>query len=172
MPFSFEGQLYEFDHLEPFHIKIDSEKAKRELRIQVTFSNHCFSYTRIDEPWSTVLDKNESRPRVFCPTRYRLSLQLPDIIQRLNDPSIKVHQTWHRRNWVYSMKIEDPSGPYHVFFEIKKSPKHKSKYQELSLHVESAYHEDEGRAPNVVGTMKFHILCNNTYLGRKVSTKK
>lgn len=109
------NQTYDFAHLEPFKFKIASQLARRDLRVHVTFSSHCFS--RGYEPQThpegepIILDA-AGRPRTFCVIRYRLSLGLPTVIQELNHPQAKVHETAAQRNWAYSLTIQDPIGPY------------------------------------------------------------
>lgn len=169
-PLSFNNQTWDLSHLEPFSMEIESEMAKKTLTVHVTFSCHCFSRSHkgTDDVKETILDAG-GRPRVFCPIRYNLSLTLASIIQRLNDPKVKVKQTTARRNWVYSIVIEDPSGPYHVFFELKRAAK--GKPQDLNLVVESAYQETEGE-PSVLGSIGFVLLCGKVYTNKPVATKR
>lgn len=115
---SIGDQTYNFDHLEPFGFSFFSEMAKRELRVHATFSNHCFTMGWVADQHpegQPILQDSGGRPRTFCEIRYRLSLGLPAIVAKLNEPQCKVWQTASRRNWAYSVKIEDPAGPYHLF---------------------------------------------------------
>lgn len=128
LPLTIGRHTYSFAHLEPFSFKLASELAKRDLRVHVTFSSHCFSqaYDSATHPYGEpiILD-SARRSRTFCATRYRLSFGLPAVILGLNHPQSKVHETATRRNWAYSMTIQDPAGPYHVFFEIRRAAKGK-----------------------------------------------
>lgn len=166
-------ESYDFKHLNPFTIVVESKKAKKNLRVRVRFSNHCFSrgYIEGQDSSEQIINKGDSKPRVFCPTRYRLSFSLQELISSLNSPKVKVSQTKTERNWVYSIKIDDPEGPYHLFFEISRSPKNKRQYQDLEMVIESAYHETI-RPPQILGHMKFLLLCSKVYLNEKVSTKR
>lgn len=163
----------DFQHLEPFTLVVESKKAKKDLRIRVTYSNHCFSrdYIEGEDSSDLIINEGESKLRVFCPIRYSLSFGLQGLINSLNSPSIKVSQTKTERNWVYSIKIDDPEGPYHLFFEVSRSPKRKRQYQDIELVVESAYHETI-RPPQVLGKMGFLLLCSKVYLNEKMATKR
>jgi ribosomal protein L31 len=163
-------QTYDLSHLNPFNFEFQSNLAKRKIRVNVSFTSHCFSEGK-GEVGSENVDTETPRPRFFCLTRYRLSKKLPDIIATLNDPKVKVQQTKSKRNWVYSVKIEDPSGPYHVFFEVKKSERDKAKLQDVNLVVESAYHEEK-TPPKVLGRMSFQLLCSKIYMRKPVATKR
>lgn len=167
---------FAFSHLEPFTFSIDSRKAKKSLRVHVTFSNHCFTKRYalethiVGEP---ILDQGTKRPRSFCRIRYALSLKLRELLKSLADPKADVWETTSRRNWAYSVKVDDPAGPYHIFFELKRAAKERRQWQELQLVVESAYPEDPAkRPPDVVGSMNFVLLCGKIYLGEKTSTRR
>lgn len=174
-PVRIQGETLHLSHLEPFTLEVESDKAPRPLRVSVMFSNHCF--TRSLPPDGSnpeglpVLDADKPRPRLFCPTRYQLTHDLPSIVRNLSNPQAKVQQTKERRNWVYSITISNPSGPYHVFFEIRKTPKPHRRQQDLNMFVESAYHETD-KAPGVLGKMKFVMLCGKVYREERVTTRR
>ncbi|MNQ75262.1 hypothetical protein D3C85_900480 [compost metagenome] len=171
-----EGTIYEFNHLDPFTMRFDSNAAKRQLRVNVRFSNHCFSHAPVEGmvyPMQRMLQDHNKRERVFCPIRYRLSVDLPAIVRSLNNPGCKVYQTAARRNFNYSVVVQDPTGPYHLFFEVSKSRGDAAKMQELTLFVESAYHEEPlGKGPALLGRIGFHMLCSNVFLGKPIATKR
>lgn len=165
-------QIYDFAHLEPFNFTIASQLVKRELHVHVTFSSHCFSegYDAAMHPvGAPIILDGAGRPRTFCAIRYRLSVGLPAVIQGLNHPQSKVRETATRRNWAYSMTIQDPAGPYHVFFEIRRAATEKP--QDLNLVIESAYHQTE-QPPRLLGKMSFMLLCGKVYLRQPSSTKR
>lgn len=170
------GETVDFSHLQPFKFEFFSNNANKILRVHVTYSNHCFTQGYEESKYTEgepIFDERTSRPRIFCPIRYKLSKELPRIICELNDSKIKVFETTSERNWTFSKKIDDPKGPYHVFFEIKRASKEQTNFQELNLTVESAYHEDpEKGPPNVKGSMKFHLLCSNIYMKKPTSTRR
>lgn len=173
-------KTFPLDHLEPFTFTFTSVRAKRDLRVHVTFTNHCFSEKF--EPEEAIQESDESgavfpdhanRLRIFCEVRYRLSHMLPSVIASLNDPRIKVSETAAERNWCYTMRIEDPVGPYYVFFEVRRAGKVALGRQELNLIVESAYHQDPQRPePALKGAMSFHLLCTKIFLGERTSTRR
>lgn len=175
-PLCIDGVTYDFLHLEPFTMRFTSERANRQLRINVRFSNHCFSYSPTNEeerkaPYQ-LFDHNE-KERVFCPVRYKLSLKLPNIVRSLNNQRCKVYQTAAKRNFNYSLQVDDPKGPYHLFFEVSKATGKSSQMQDVNMFVESAYHEEPiGNSPNLLGKIGFHVLCTNIYLKKPVSTKR
>lgn len=165
------ASTYTFGHLEPFTFSFQSQLAKRELSIHVTFSNHCFSkaYSPQLHPEGEPIIDCGARSRTFCATRYRLSLQLPVVVSSLNTPHVKVWQTAAQRNWVFTIRVEDPAGPYHLFFEIRRASG--GKPQDLNLIVESAYHQTVA-APKVHGKMGFLLLCSKVFLRQPVATKR
>ena len=173
-PVVINGQTFDLAHLEPFSFEIDSERAKRRLRVHVTFTTHCFSQsydTARHMPEDAAIVDIQGRLRVFCPVRYRLSFQLPDLIRGLCRPNVKVSETAAERNWCFSIRIEDPTGPYHVFFELRRAGADRAQHQHLNLVVESAYHEDpELSPPNLKGKMSFVLLCGKVHLHQPTST--
>jgi hypothetical protein len=151
-------------------MSFDSNNANKKLVINVVFTNHCFTRSyKHGEPINgmRLFDISTKRPRIFCPIRYRLSTELPRMIRDMNNGTVKVRETIARRNFVHSLKIEDPSGPYHIFIDVKKE---NGKVYDLKMFIESAYHEDT--PPRTLGRIGFHILCTNKYLNKKTSTKR
>lgn len=75
-PFSYQGVVYEFTHLNEYQIEvIDSAQVQR--KIAVTFSDHCF--TR--KPWpgddpALLYPASTRAPGYFCAERYRRSWDL------------------------------------------------------------------------------------------------
>ncbi|ORJ64421.1 hypothetical protein B5717_22980 [Aeromonas hydrophila] len=175
-PLVIDGTTYQFSHLEPFTMRFVSKAAGRTLRVNVRFSNHCFSHSPEDGatyPSQLMLQDHNDKARVFCSIRYRLSVDLPAIVRSLNNPACKVYQTAARRNFNYSLEVSDPKGPYHLFFEVARTKGNDAKMQDLSLFVESAYHEDPlGEGPALLGRIGFHVLCTNVFMGKPVSTRR
>lgn len=175
-PLYVDGQLYEFDHLNPFQLVVPSKLARKDLVVDIKFTNHCFSYgdedTDADE--GVLFDQNGKR-RLFCPDRYELSLELPGILEAMNSAPVKVRQTTARRNWSHVIQVDNDElpydGPYYVFFELKRASREDG--DDLKLTVESAYHEKEGYdPPRLLGRMGFQLLCGKVYLKQPVSTKR
>lgn len=165
-------EVFDLAHLEPFTFKVFSQLAKKSLRVHVTYSNHCFStaYDPASQPSGEfIIDKGLPRPRAFCPTRYRLSFKLQAVINSFASPETKVRETASRRNWCYSMTVDDPKGRYHIFFEVRRASQERRQWQDLQIVVESAYHE-EGAPPKVRASMGFALLCGKIYKGERTST--
>lgn len=176
-PLTIADQTYDLGHLEPFSINVDSKKAGKVLNVRVRFTCHCYTVgfkEELHQPGHPVLKDMGGRERLFCPIRYRLSFDLPAIVQGLQDGRANVKQTTRLRNWAHSLVIEDPQGPYHVFFEVRRAAKHGNRIkQDLDLTVESAYHEDPTMGPPALrGNMRFNILCGKVYRGEPVATQK
>jgi hypothetical protein len=170
------GNAVDLTHLDPFALVFFSQVAGHALRVHVTYSNHCFT-----EKWDAatsgtddlLLRDGGGRLRVFCETRYRLSLGLPGIIAKLNHSRTKVWQTARERNWCHAIQIDHPTGPYYVFFEIRRPGVAMRQRQDLNLVVESAYPQDVlRRAPALKGQMNFHLLCGKIFRGQPVSTRR
>lgn len=170
------GEPLDLSHLQPFNLEVESKKAGKILRVHVTFTSHCFTKSYDPETHTLgeqIIDRETSSPRSFCNVRYSLSLRLPELVQSLNHPKTKVWETASRRNWSYSIKVEDPAGPYHLFFELRRTPAAMRNHQDLNLTVESAYPHDPTRAqPRLLGSMNFLLLCGKVYCGERTSTSR
>lgn len=175
-PLNIGGEVFEFPHLEPFTLEFQSQIAKKWLRVRVTFSHHCFSkrYEAAEHiEGEPILNENTSDPRLFCRIRYRLSQDLPALIASLNNPKTKVWQTSAKRNWAYSIRIEDPAGPYHVFFEVRRASNDQKHLQDINLVVESAYYEKPDKGPPILlGSMSFLLLCGKVFTRQPVATQR
>lgn len=84
-PVLVSGSQVDLTHLEPFTFNLQSHLAKKDLRLRVLFSSHCFStgYAGALHPTGdTVIDADRpsQHHRTFCPDRYALSKSLPGII--------------------------------------------------------------------------------------------
>lgn len=175
-PLNVGGEVFDLGHLQAFTFEFESQSLKKWLRVHVTFSNHCFTKGYGVEqhvPGEPIIDEFTPRPRLFCPIRYRLSKSLPELIRGMNHPAVKVFETVAERNWAYSIKIEDPDGPYHVFLEVRRPPAVHRHLQDVNLVIESAYHEDpEKGPPRLRGRMGFLLLCSNVFANKKTSTQR
>ena len=146
--------------------------AKKELRVRVTFTSHCFSeaYDPVTHgPGDSIVDKDTKRWRTYCPVRDELSKDLSKVISALIDE--EVWQSATERNWVYSTTVEVPAGPYHVFFEVQKASPDQRTWQDVNLIVESAYPQT-GSPPSLKGKKPFALVCGEEYTGRRRPAKK
>jgi hypothetical protein len=175
-PVVIDGQAYAFSHLEPFQMQVDSVKAGKRLRIHVRFMSHCFTkkYDVACHPkHDPILHGTAGRRRSFCPIRYGISVRLPEMIGALNHPRSTVVQTARERNWLHSVSIDEPTGKYQIFFELRRAAASDRERQELNLVVESAYHQDPTRSePAVRGAMGFVLLCGKVYKGEPIATRR
>ncbi|WP_418115810.1 heat-shock protein (plasmid) [Xanthomonas oryzae pv. oryzae] len=166
-PVVVNGQRVDLSHLDPLTITFESLKVGKALRVAVTFTNHCFSasYGEIPHPPGDAVIRDGGgggKMRTFCPTRYRLSKVLPDLIRSM--PEKKVILAAHETTWVHTLTINDPSGLYHLFLTIKRSSKEKRTWQDVDVIVESAYHETRN-APTTTGSWRpFVVVCGEAYL--------
>lgn len=174
-PLTIAGRTYAFPHLEPFQMAVASQKVGRLLRIHVRFTNHCFSVAfdaAAYPPGTNTFFDSGSRLRVFCPVRYGLSQQLPAVVQQLSHPAAKVRQTAQRRNWLHSAQVIGPTGPYLIFFEIRRTSRNEGHLQDLNLVVESAYLQGARPPPALLGSMNFVLLAGKTYMGESIATRR
>ncbi|WP_315386503.1 heat-shock protein [uncultured Stenotrophomonas sp.] len=171
-PLRVGGQLVDLSHLEPFTIIIQSEKVDKPLRIAITFSNHCFSASHgdIPHPPGDEVIWDGRKMRTFCPTRYRLSHGLPDVIRSLEER--KVILAAHGASWIHTLTIENPDGPYHLFLTVKRSSNEKRAWQDIDVIVESAYPETRN-APTTTGHWRpFVLVCGEAWLSNPQKPKK
>lgn len=158
-PLSINGQIIDLDHLEPFQLDFDVQKIDRKLSINVVFSNHCFTdhYDPAVHASSEIV-MDHLKERVFCPTRYGLSTNLPEMIRSL--PTAPVWQTRHERNYVHFIQVEDQLGTsYPMFFTLKKERRSAC---QLMMMVESAYplpNTDMKALIEKSNKVAFPILC-------------
>jgi hypothetical protein len=160
-----EGSLLDLSHLEPFHLDCHVQNLDRTLRIDVKFSNHCFTEQFDDsahDPALKIMDA--SRPRAFNRRRYELSSHLPGLVRSL--PQSAVWQTPVERNFMYFMTLTDASGhDYQMFFHLKKA----RSQVDLSLMVESAYPVESARDhARICSKVRFPVLCAAVFQSRKL----
>lgn len=82
------GSTYSLSHLAPFSLvtEVTIDGLARAMTIDIVFSTHCYTDHRrntvlIDDPWFFCTDSTGNR--AFCPTRWKQSLTLPDLVRRL-----------------------------------------------------------------------------------------
>ena len=160
----FRDAEYSIEHLAPSQFACPSIEMQRDLIIEASFANHCYTRAfdgRLHKKEEIMLYESVDRPRVFCPDRYGLSHRLPQIVSSL--PRHKVRQTYEGRNYVFSTVIDIAGAFYDVFFMLQKEHNGPA---DLRLTVESAYVRkarlDTG------GTVRFTILAHHTYIGKRV----
>jgi hypothetical protein len=176
-PLTVCGRRYNLAHLDPFVFEANSRKVPHPLRVNVRFTNHCFSEAfdadKHDADDAVIMDG--TRRRVFSPGRYALSHHLPDLIRGLAHEKARVNQTAARRNWMLSaiVEVSVDTVRYQIFFELRRTRPDRARLQDLDMVVESAYPADPGkREPNVLGRMSFLLLAGSVYTGQPVSTRR
>jgi len=176
-PLGLHGQIYDLSHLDPFRFEANSTKVARALRVNVRFTNHCYSETfdptRHEEHEPAIMDGQ--RRRAFCPNRYALSHLLPGLIGGLANPGARVHETVSRRNWMYAVTVElgAEGVRYQIFFDLRRTIDERRRFQDLDMVVESAYPGTPDRAaPNVLGRVNFLLLAGSVYMGKPVTTRR
>ena len=176
-PLHIHGQVYDLSHLDPFQFEVSSTKVPRPLRINVRFTNHCFSeaFDPVKHPVDEPVIPDGQRRRAFCPDRYDLSPGLPALIRGLAEPAARVHETATRRNWMHAALVEVPIAGtrYQIFFELRRTIPERRRLQDLDMVVESAYPADPNRPePNILGPVRFALLAGSLYLGKMVTTRR
>lgn len=177
-PLNVGNVIHDLGHLDPIRFQVPSEKLKRDLKVRCRFSNHTFTRSFDNEPdiATSLIIMDGPRQRVFCPERYQLSLHLPEVITRLRFPQIYVHQTTHRRNWLYVAAVDICSDGstaathYQTFFTIRKASGDHDVREDLEMVVESAYASDGLRPPALLGRMLFTTLSTLTVQGKPIHT--
>lgn len=162
------GQAVGFAHLEPFHLALFVEKISRSMTVDVRFSNHCFSegFDPLVHPVSLKLLDHGGRERAFCNIRYLLSARLPDMVRSLPDAAVWLTKREH--NYVYFIMIEDGSGQYPMFFNLRRPA---SSTCDLSMFVESAYMMDLEQMRSVLASaqkIRFPVLCAKVFRGERI----
>jgi hypothetical protein len=171
------SHVHDLSHLDPFQFEVSSAKVPRPLRINVRFTNHCFSeaFDPAKHPADEFRIMDGSRRRAFCPSRYALSHLLAGLIRGFAHTSTRVHETASRRNWMYAATVEVPVAGtlYQVFFDIRRTIPERRRMQDLDMVVESAYPFDPERPePNILGRVNFLLLAGSLYIGKPVTTRR
>ncbi|WP_413195413.1 hypothetical protein [Pararobbsia alpina] len=170
----FEGQLWDFEHLEPLTLSVDL-KLGFDVSIVAFFSCHCFTHGfRRDErdpeaiPEREIYDDGRER-RVLDPDRYFVSKQyLRSIVRTLAERRIFVADRT-RRNFVTLENIDHLgiSSMYAVFFDVRRDQTRKRR---LILQIQSAYVpcSTSHRPIKHAGKVGFGTLLRAAYTGRKI----
>lgn len=133
--------------------------GSESFTVYVTYSHHTFTKTVAGyNDYDALLFPHKTDPRHFHLERYRLSLQLPRIIEQLPDSF-----TFHggRKDHYCACKLIDDDGmdiDYLVVFTVFRSAK---KYR---LHINSAYREKPGKTKKV----RFEKILKALRSGRKL----
>lgn len=176
-PLQIRAQVYDLAHLDPFQFEVSSTKVPRPLRVNVRFTNHCFSeaFDPIKHADDEPVIPDGAKRRAFCPDRYALSPRLPGLIRGLSNPAARVYETAARRNWMHAAIVEVPvvGTRYQIFFELRRTAPVRRHLQDLDMVVESAYPADPNRPePNILGPVRFALLAGSLFVGKPVTTRR
>lgn len=139
-----DGLRYKLKHLHPTFIEFQAPerpaglglpvRPARNFMVRVEYSHHCFSRDIEKVPgynpdhlytWAERPDD----PRVFCPSRYQDSRDLPELVRNLDQRN--VYPTRHHNH--FAVKRASPEGHYSIWFRVE------NRRRFLLLVVESAY---------------------------------
>jgi hypothetical protein len=135
----FMGQVYTFDHLKPYTVKVPLQSTIwPELAVSIGFGSHCFT-----EAFDHAVHKDHHRYthkgelRAFDMTRFECSLQLPDAITQLL--SGKIYNANRSYTYVAQISLPDPRGRenYSIFFSLERNKKIPE--PALLMFIKSAY---------------------------------
>jgi len=149
-----DGKLVDISHLAPIQCRMDLNviggKIKKNALLEFRFSNHCYSRGQKDDNEiipNGMLVVDGVRNRIFCQTRYTLSLNLALHINELVSTNGMVEKSRHLN--FFSTTMVSPDGveiPYYVFMRPQKVQK-ANQPPKIDIHIESAYHHDDSSIP-------------------------
>lgn len=158
---------YDLGHLHPHQfehvVAAKGQNPERRFQLQVSYGLHCFTRKPHDGeqvPPSAWYADNRER-RVFCPERWELSKQLPEIISTLGkrnclhtqgEEFVTLKVTWWGREFDYA-----------VFFTVSKARKSRA---DLNLFVNSAH--ERHNALKHKKPIRFSIILMNTMKGKPI----
>jgi hypothetical protein len=168
-PFSYQNQLYDLSHLEPFeHVFVQAAregKPERNYTVQIRFTHHCFTkgFEASDDP-DLRYPSSKTDPRSFDVQRWRLSQRLPELVRDLM--SMKVLHAGSRETY-YTISMIDENGhrfEYEIYFELDKATDRR-----LHLTVASAFPRDLTRLASRPKhrPIKFEVLLYNVQMGKQ-----
>lgn len=153
--------VVDLSHLEPFNFRCQVENGSK-VKVNIRFSPHTFtsSFNIHMHIENQICFDN----RVFCWRRHSLSKTLPSIMKSLFNH--KIMKTSEGDSYTFDTKIFSPTGPYFLFFTVKKYNKSK-KDKGVNIYVRSAYpFETKQFNTNGLQKIRFTKLIENIYNGR------
>lgn len=156
------GNATSLSHLEPFEFQCLPRGYVQPIVLNVRFNDHCFT-TGFDPTKHDPLDilptllVTKTEKRVFCPDRYNLSFQLPELIKAFCGKRIASTRDGNL------VRVESPDGQsYAIFFTMRKQSATR-----VNLFVVSAYPIGPGKKVAYTGEMKFDIALAKILRGEK-----
>ena len=133
-----EGDLFEFEHLDEYHLVAEDSEGN-ERHIIVVFSDHCFTDKAPEDslaPQKYLYQDSTRNPGYFCKKRYRHSLLL---VQHIEDA--KERSVWNAsgQNLAIIPTVEENGVPAHyaVLFYLRRWKGNRPYH--LRMDVVSAY---------------------------------
>lgn len=155
-PFALGETVYSFDHLVDFAFTCkDSEGTERS--VLVTFSDHVFTRKAEsdDKPAEAFPECSRTPHGYVCPTRYRMSFQLPALIEKVAGQKVWLLTGDDRYAQIPVVDDEDRKLLYAVIFSLERN---KGREYPLRMYVRSAHLYDR-KPPDTFGEVKFaHLL--------------
>lgn len=175
-------QLVDISHLRHvtryMTLDLDGGIQKKNARVEFGFSSHCYSRGPFEgeviPSAMLVPDGSEYSPRhrIFCPDRYRLSLNLVGLIDRLIDSNGHVLRSIHVNFYSTTIVTIGQDGgeieaPYYVFMSAKKK-QDPNQPPKIAVFVESAYPGNPSIPPPKPASapIKFSAMLGKVWSGR------
>lgn len=162
---------YDLEHLHPYQrehvVAAKGNNPERRIKLQVSYGLHCFTRKpRKDEQVQFAEWYSDSRERrVFCPERWELSKQLPEIIETLGGRRC-LHTD--REEFVTLEVVQwGRKFDYAVFFTVSKARKSQA---DLNLFVNSAH--ERYNALKHKKPIKFEIILMNRLTGKAIKAPR
>lgn len=123
-PFKCGDDEFDLGHLDPFTITVSSNApgpAWVDRKVRVVFGCHTFTkeWEEGDDP--SLRFEDEGHLRCFCPSRYALSVSLPDLIRQA--ATRQVHYNDKGSPFLTVHNIPGANGPYVIYFNAIKATK-------------------------------------------------
>lgn len=157
-----DGQVYSLAHLHPHRLTLSfaarADYPARDVEIRIGYSSHAFTKRCPDGDMPHAPYSKPHDPRVFCLERYRLSLQLPKIMQNID--TRRCYATNFRNYFIVdTFGLLPANTEYRVFFNMKKAGP-----EAMRLFIESAYAGDPTKSPHGRRreSVVFRALVNKT----------
>lgn len=155
------GKAYPLNHLHPFRYTLAVNCGKGQAEVHVAFAMHCFTRACADGGDESLLYRDARETRSFCPDRYALSWQLPEIARTLAERRCSFAKA---DNYV-TVDMQTAGGvaaQYGVFFNVMRAGGNA-----VLLTIQSAYQLGVGKQVPGRGSVKFVRLVELTLTGVK-----
>lgn len=166
-PHEVNQTVYSLDHLHPYQrehvIPAKGDNPERRFVLNTSYGLHCFTRKarKGEQVSSSNLYADSRETRVFCPERWELSQQLPNIIDTLGQ-----RRCLHTEGEEFvTLKVVQwgREFDYAVFFTVSKGGKSGA---DLNLFVNSAH--ERFNTLKHKKPIKFDVILMNRYLNRPI----